>query len=135
MNVLARRTKKITKQAKKLRELDPQQRHKLRIAVKKLRYASIFLDTFSPARRRRSACPLSKACLTDLQDHLGALTDITVHQKLAPKLAAGTSQTKARALAFAAGIVSGHEQSEVEPLLDAADKDARKFARLRPFWN
>ena len=135
INVLARRTKKITKQAKRLRELDPQQRHKLRIAVKKLRYAHQFFGHIFAGPKAKRRLSASKACLTDLQDHLGALTDITVHQKLAPKLAAGTSQTKARALAFAAGIVSGREQSKVEPLLDAADKDARKFARLRPFWN
>ncbi len=73
--ILARRTKKATKKAKRLRELDTRQRHKLRIAVKKL-------------------------C----------------------------------ARAFAAGFVSGREQSEIEPLLKAADKDAQKFARIPPFW-
>ena len=72
--------------------------------------------------------------MKDLQDHLGALNDIAVHQKLAPKLAAGTRQTKARARAFAASVVSGREQSEIEPLLKAADKDAQNFARIRPFW-
>ena len=35
-DIFARRTKTITKKAKKIRELDSQQRHKLRIAVKKL---------------------------------------------------------------------------------------------------
>ena len=103
--------------------------------MKKLRYASDFFGHLFGSHKARKRVSGFKACLTDLQDHLGALTDITVHQKLAPKLAAGTSQTKARELAFAAGVVSGREQSEVEPLLDAADKDARKFARLRPFWN
>ena len=74
------------------------------------------------------------ACLTDLQDHLGALNDIAVHQKLGPKLVAGKSNTKVRARAFAARIVSDREQSEIEPLLKAAGKDARKFKRFRSFW-
>jgi hypothetical protein len=69
-----------------------------------------------------------------LQDHLGALNDIAVHRRLGPKLVAGKSNTKVRARAFAARIVSGREQSEIEPLLKAANTDAQKFARIRPFW-
>jgi triphosphatase len=38
-DILGQRTKNATKKAKRLRELDTRQRHKLRIAVKKLRYA------------------------------------------------------------------------------------------------
>ena len=76
-----------------------------------------------------------KARLTDLQDQLGALNDIEVHQRLAPKLGAGTPHTKAtRAQTFAYGVASDREQKEVESLLIAADKDARKFAQIRPFW-
>ena len=41
-DILARRTKRTMKKAKKIRQLDTQQRHKLRIAAKKLRYASEF---------------------------------------------------------------------------------------------
>ncbi len=133
-DILTRRTKKAKEKVERLRELDTRQRHKLRIAVKKLLYASDFFGhifTGHKAKRRLSAF---KACMKDLQDHLGALNDIAVHQKLAPKLAAGTRQTKARARAFAASVVSGREQSEIEPLLKAADKDAQNFARIRPFW-
>jgi hypothetical protein len=51
-----------------------------------------------------------------------------------PKLVAGKSNTKVRARAFAARIVSDREQGEIEPLLKAAGKDAQKLARIRPFW-
>jgi hypothetical protein len=30
-------------------------------------------------------------------------------------------------------VVSGREQSEIQPLLKAAGKTARKFAQMRPF--
>ena len=134
-DIFARRTKTITKKAKKIRELDGQQRHKLRIAVKKLRYASDFFDHLFASRRAKKRLPSFKARLTDLQDCLGALNDIKVHQKLAPKPAAGKPSAKAaRAQAFAIGVASGREQSEIEPLLKAADKDARKFLHARPFW-
>ena len=49
-DIFARRTRTITKKAKKIRELDSQQRHKLRIAVKKLRYASDFFGHLFASR-------------------------------------------------------------------------------------
>jgi CHAD domain-containing protein len=120
-DILARRTKNATKKAKRLRQLDTRRRHKLRIAVKKLRYASDFFRRLFAGRKAKKRLSGFKACLTDLQDHLGALNDIAVHQKLGPKLVAGKSNTKVRARAFAARIVSGREQSEIEPLLKAAE--------------
>jgi CHAD domain-containing protein len=102
--------------------------------VKKLRYASDFFGHLFGSQKARKRVSGFKACLTDLQDHLGALNDIAVHQKLGPKLVAGKSNTKVRARAFAARIVSDREQSEIEPLLKVAGKDAQKFERIRPFW-
>jgi triphosphatase len=132
-DIFARRTKAIRKKTKKIRELDSQQRHKLRIAVKKLRYASDFFGHVFGGRTVKKRLPDFKARLTSLQDRLGALNDIKVHQKLAR--AAGRPAAKtAHAQAFASGVVSGREQSEIEPLLKAADKDARKFSHIRPFW-
>ena len=134
-DIFARRTKRTMKKAKKIRQLDTQQRHKLRIAAKKLRYASDFFGRLFAGRTAKKRLTGFKARLTDLQDCLGALNDIKVHQNLAPKLAPGKPRAKApRAQTFAAGVVYGREQSEIEPLLNAADKDARKFLHARPFW-
>jgi triphosphatase len=134
-DILARRTKRTMKKAKKILQLDTQQRHKLRIAAKKLRYASDFFGRLFAGRTAKKRLTGFKARLTDLQDCLGALNDIKVHQNLAPKLAPGKPRAKApRAQTFAAGVVYGREQSEIEPLLNAADKDARKFLHARPFW-
>lgn len=133
-DILARRTKRVTKKAKRLRELDPRRRHKLRIAVKKLRYASDFFGHIFTGQKAKKHLSGFEARLADLQDRLGALNDIKVHQKLARKLVAGKPTAKLRARAFAAGIASDREQSEIEPLLKAASKDAQKFADIRPFW-
>jgi inorganic triphosphatase YgiF len=133
-DILARRTKKAIKKAKKIRQLDSQQRHKLRIAVKKLRYASDFFGNLFAGHTAKKRLSGFKTRLTHLQDRLGDLNDIKVHQKLAPKLVAGKPSAKGRRQAFAVGIVSGREQGEIEPLLNAADKDARKFSHIRPFW-
>jgi triphosphatase len=132
-DIFARRTKAIMKKAKKIRELDSQQRHKLRIAVKKLRYASDFFGHLFGGRTAKKRLPDFKARLTDLQDRLGALNDIKVHQKLA-RAAERPGAKAAHAQAFAIGVVSGREQGEIEPLLKAAHRDARKFSHTRPFW-
>jgi CHAD domain-containing protein len=105
-DILASRTKRAMKKAKKLRKLDARQRGTVR----------------------------GRTSLKGLQDHLGALNDIQVHQKLIPRLASGKSRTKRRQRVFAASVASGREQSEIEPLLNSAVKDARKFDQIRPFW-
>ena len=122
------------KKAKKLRKFDARQRHKLRIAVKKLRYACDFFGRLFPGYKAKKRLSAFQGSLKDLQDHLGALNDIQVHQKLVPKLASGKPRTQGRQRVFAAGVLSGREQSEIEPLLNSAVKDASKFAQNRPFW-
>ena len=131
---LTRRTKKAKKKARKLRELDARQRHKLRIAIKKLRYAGDFFGSLLQKPETTKRLSTFQGRLKDLQEHLGALNDIQVHQKLVPKLALGNSQAKTGQRVFSAGVVSGRELSEIEPLLSAAAIDARKFAKVRPFW-
>ena len=69
-----------------------------------------------------------------LQDCLGTPNDISVHQKLASKLATRRSHAKNGPRVFAAGIVTGSEQREIKPLLAAADEHAAKFAHIRPYW-
>jgi triphosphatase len=133
-DILARRTKKAMKKAKKLRALGARRRHKLRIAIKKLRYASDFFENLFPGHKRKKRFSVFKDRLKALQDRLGALNDIAVQQKMATRVAAGATGKKPSARAFAAGVVSGREQGEVEPLLEAAARDALKFSQVRPFW-
>jgi triphosphatase len=106
----------------------------LRIAVRKLRYATDFFGHLFPDRAAKKRLLDFETRMTDLQDRLGALNDIKVHQKLTPKLVAEKPSAKGRPQAFAIGIVSGREQGEFEPLLRAAKHDARKFAQVRSFW-
>ena len=106
----------------------------MRIAVKKLRYGSDFFERLFVGRKAGKRLSRFKDCLKGLQDSLGALNDISVHRKLASKLASGRSHAKDRAQAFAAGMMTGSELGAIEPLLAAADKQAEKFARIRPYW-
>jgi CHAD domain-containing protein len=53
--VLAKRRKKIAKNGKKLDHLNAEQRHKLRIAAKKLRYGSEFFSGLFPGKKGKQA--------------------------------------------------------------------------------
>jgi triphosphatase len=132
-HLFARRTRKVSKRLQRISRLDPRRRHKLRIAMKKLRYAIYFFESIFEGARPK---PLSryKACLKSLQDNLGALNDITVHQKLATNVAAGKEGPAPNLVAFAAGVVAGSMRNEVDPLLNKATKAARNLHRAKKFW-
>ena len=133
-DLLMRRTKKTKKRAKKLRNLNVHDRHKLRIAMKKLRYTIYFFESLFGGSKNAKALSRYKDCLESLQDNLGALNDIAVHHKMVTKLGTDSEETKSRTVAFAAGVVVGSERCEIEPLLDAAGKAARKLRRVKEFW-
>src|SRR5262249_43968861 len=108
VEILAARSRKIRKRAGRLAALDAAQRHKLRIAVKKLRYASEVFESLFPGRKAVKRCAAFTAGLKKLQKHLGRLNDIAVHEKLAARLVHDEPRTgatrKTRERAFAIGI-------------------------------
>jgi inorganic triphosphatase YgiF len=110
-DLFERRTRKARRKAKKAGEVDAHARHRLRIAIKKLRYALYFFETLYSHDGSAKALSRYKKYLKDLQDNLGALNDIAVHQKLAIKLAAGSGGPKPELVSFAAGLIAGCERS------------------------
>jgi CHAD domain-containing protein len=102
--------------------------------MKKLRYSIYFFESLFDGHA--TAKPLSryKDCLASLQDSLGALNDIAVHQKMVMKIRTDIADKKSQPVAFAAGAVVGTERSETEQLLAAAEKAARKLRGTRKFW-
>jgi triphosphatase len=132
---LDRRWKKILKRGRKLRQLDPRRRHKLRIAVKKIRYASeFFAGVFPNAKSSRRQKAFLKR-LKPVQDCLGELNDITVHQHLTSGLAAEPARRKGGGKrAFAAGLLSGHEQARLADVLESADRAFRRCEQVKPYW-
>jgi inorganic triphosphatase YgiF len=133
-DLFERRTRKARRKARKAGELDAHGRHKLRIAIKKLRYALYFFETLYSRNGSAKALSRYKKYLKDLQDNLGALNDIAVHQKLAIKLAAGSGGPKPELVSFAAGMIAGCERSEIHPILADVTKTARKLRRAQSFW-
>ncbi len=127
--ILKARTAKVTKKLKKLDRMDDRQRHKLRIAVKKLRYAVGFFESLFGSGRRRKRFA---AALKDLQSALGRLNDIRVHRKFARQQVRGKRQLSHGA--YALGVVTGQERQAAKPCLDAAAKAGKKLRDLKPFW-
>jgi triphosphatase len=128
-NILEQRTAKVTKKLRKLEKMDDRQRHKLRIAVKKLRYGVGFFESLFGAARQRKRF---SAGLKDLQSALGRLNDIRVHRQFARKQVRGKRRLPHGA--YALGVLTGQERRAVRPCLDAAAGAAKKLRRLKPFW-
>jgi triphosphatase len=132
-NVLDHRTQKILKKTKKLKTLDARHRHKLRIAVKELRYAAEFFSClFAKLGKDRKRFLLA---LEDLQESLGELNDISMHKKLAKRFAhLHREKAKRTQMAFAMAIFIGHDRVNRRSYIDAAVKAGRRFADSPPFW-
>lgn len=133
-DLFARRIAKARKRAKDIRTLSVADRHKLRIAMKKLRYSIYFFESLFDGHAGRKALSHHKSCLGSLQDNLGALNDIAVHQRMVTRLRSDIEKRKSEPVAFAAGAVVGTERSETEKLLAAAEKAAHRLRRAKKFW-
>ena len=128
---LRRRIKKVWKAGRNLDELPIRARHKIRIRVKKIRYALGFFETvFSD--RRKAITRLSKV-LEEIQDALGALNDFGAHRQLAADSALTAPPTNRRARAFVAGIVVGREDEEATAVMKDAIKAVGKLRQLNAF--
>ncbi len=133
--LFARRIAKARKRARDISKLSVSDRHKLRIAMKKLRYSIYFFESLFDGHAGKKALSQYKKCLGSLQDNLGALNDIAVHQRMVTRFRSDIENRKSEPVAFAAGTVVGTERSETEKLLAAAEKAAHKLRRAREFWS
>jgi len=78
-DILKARTRKVLKKLARLDDMDARARHKLRIAVKKLRYAEEFFRALYAQGSAHKEQKKFAARLTALQSALGRLNDIRVH--------------------------------------------------------
>jgi inorganic triphosphatase YgiF len=134
-DVLGVRWRKIVKRGRKIEDLNPSERHKLRIAVKKLRYASAFFSSlFATAKAQKARKRFDKQ-LKAMQSALGKLNDIATHRKLARQYVdAGPGARRRPQKAFAVGVLTGREQSSARTCTAAAVQAAKGLAKSRAFW-
>ncbi len=126
---LEQRDRRLRKRGKHLRSLPAAQRHRARIAAKKLRYAAEF---FAPLFR--GARPSSYVdALSRLQDSLGKLNDAATCEGLLDELAPAHNATPV--LAHSTGIARGWGAAQCARELARLPKVWRNFRRHKPFWN
>jgi triphosphatase len=118
---IGRRWKRVLKRGRNLADLDPEERHQVRIEIKKLRYAGEFFDSLfkggGAKKRKRAALKTLEA----LQETLGELNDIAVGSEM------HTSD--------AAEALHQEQLTRVDDLLATAQAQYQDLATLEPFWN
>jgi CHAD domain-containing protein len=127
--LIKRRHRKARRRCKRFERLNPAERHKLRIELKKLRYTIELLGRLFDKHDVQAFVNRLKL----LQDQLGHANDVRVAYDLLGQMQE-TSGHCASAVDRAGGIVLGwHERdlADREPILR---KLVRRFKRLEPFW-
>lgn len=129
------RRRKVAKAGHHLSSLDPTHRHKLRIKVKKLRYATDFFGSLFKSDKTAGRHKAFSSALGKLQDHLGELNDIVVRRKgNLVDLTFLQEADRARLTTALQCTLEVHAKSE-DDLMRAADNALDKMLLVRHFWN
>lgn len=127
-DILRRRRRKLRKAARHLADMDVAERHRLRIQVKKLRYATDFLADIARSDGKALRRTAFSDALSSLQDKLGALNDMNVdYGAHLPGLDSPPMHDLLQQL------LAGQRKSE-KKLLDAAVRAAAQAMTVRRFW-
>lgn len=126
--VLDRRRRAVRRRSRHFRRLSARGRHRVRIAVKKLRYATELLGGLYDGRDARPFVSRLKR----VQDELGYANDVRVAYGLVIEL--GRAATRADAVAEAgAQLLARHQRAVVEDE-DGLRRRLRRLKRAEPFW-
>ncbi len=135
---LSRRRKKIKRRGANIAGMNPERLHRLRIQVKKARYAAEFFSRLYRGKKSAKRCKKFLQTLTQLQNCLGGYNDIVTRKALFADIIAtpgrGVTAEQNRRRAFAAGLIIGDQQAQVRHLLDGARKAHSVFDSAKVFW-
>jgi inorganic triphosphatase YgiF len=137
-NQLSRRRKKITRRGAKIGNLSPEQLHRLRIQGKKARYAAEFFSSVYQGKKSAKRSRNIISSLMQMQNCLGGINDVMTRKALCADIIAspgrGLTAEQNRHRAFAAGLIIGDQQAQIQQLLDRARKAHSRFAGAKIFW-
>ena len=129
--LLDKRHERVLKHGRGFERLSGDRLHRLRITLKKLRYASEFCATQFPDGTPR---PYIKA-LRRLQDDLGRLNDVAVAERcLKELLGAHRDSGDLAAIGMGAGQVIGWHARACEEARARIAQDWRAFTAAEPYW-
>jgi CHAD domain-containing protein len=123
VEVLGDWRKGFRQRCRRLDDLSPKQRHRLRIRAKDLRYVTEFFASLFPAHGKRRTATL--AALEKLQDTLGALNDRIARKGIMPE--------QINQSAHGRRILVAQEKNAGE-LLGEAKAACAKFCDVKAFW-
>ena len=130
-HLLGKRQRKALERGAQFAQLSAQDRHRLRIALKKLRYATEFFEALYPKKHTSGYL----AALKDLQDRLGHLNDVAVAQRLVGSIVGEADEsTGGNDMQRAAGVVLGWHARGVAELEPALLHSWQEFTERTPFW-
>jgi triphosphatase len=130
-HVLDRCWRKLKHGGRHLDRLSSEERHRIRIDAKKLRYASEFLSSLMADPKHRKRHRVFIAALECLQTRLGDLNDVQTEREIAARLAPAARGSAA--VRAAAGHLDEHKE-RIAALLGLASKAHRQLLDARPFW-
>lgn len=120
---LEKRHRSIARAARDYAQMRPEQRHALRIAVKRQRYAAEFFQSLFSSRRQARY----QTALQDVQDSLGQLNDRQVASRLLSEAGEELGPMGGFALGWLAGHQTGSGESEIA-------KQLKNFVKSTPSW-
>ncbi len=126
--LLARRHRSVLKRGGEFTDLTPVERHKLRIALKKLRYTAEFFGSLFPGKRQDSFLN----ALAKMQDSLGHLNDVVVAEHLLQNLS--EPRINRRELSIGIGIVIGWHEHGASRSEDEAIRNWRALRHCEVYW-
>jgi len=126
--VLTHRLESARELAGRMNHLNLEDRHKLRIRLKKVRYAAEF---FASLYRKKKTQPYVKA-LGKLQDVFGYLNDVATAERLLAEVTGGSFHPKP--LLRAEGLVLGWHGFAADAAWPKVKKRWKKLEREKPFW-
>lgn len=126
-SMLSKRHRQLRRHGHSLASLTFEQRHALRIAAKKLRYAAEFLSDLYPQKRTKRYLE----ALADLQDEFGVLNDLAVARRLLTRIGTDDGNVLQNRVI---GVIFGWNANELERRLASMARAWRNFKRQKIFW-
>jgi inorganic triphosphatase YgiF len=126
--ILDKRHQKLRKRGKQAHRLGAPERHRARVAAKKLRYTAEFFASLFPEKRAEAYLE----ALSKLQSALGRLNDFQVAARLVGEIA--PSERADVPIAHATGLVRGWLAASTAAELKRLRDVQRAFRKCEPFW-
>ncbi len=130
-HILNARLKRTLRAAKGLDKLVGDERHRVRIELKKLRYGSMFFSSLFGKRMARDYLEI----LAGMQDFFGGINDAYVAEGIIKALISSAEGDVRSDLAFAGGVAIGMNAARAGRDWSMVIRRWPDFAREKPFWH